>query len=452
MKNITNSKSILSKEMLSLTDINPMTQDFPLDVFPIALQQIIKNVSKGRGIHKDYLASATLLSFAFSIGNSFSVSVLENTTNLKPILYMVLIGSPGSNKSSALKFVMRWFYAKDKELFSEYKRDLEAYEAWLELDSKERALCPRITPVRVQSILKDSTLEAIGSALGKNPRGVAQIRDEIAGFFRDLNKYRSGSDLENYLEMWSQDPVILNRVSKELTPVLYPFLILAGTTQPKVFEQALNSIFSNGQGFFDRFLFVWPEITEKAIYQRVDIKDEIKNFEDKIEKIYLLSAENSNSPRNFSFSPEAEELILEWLNVYNKNLVDQSDSELASIYAKYDIHLQRTCLILHFISWAFDGEELEDISFKTTSKAIRLIEYFRRQSEKALDYLISADPLSKLNAKHVELYTKLPDHFKTAEGKCIAEKLEISERSFYYFLSNNPRLFMQIKQGLYEKK
>ncbi|MBT0813034.1 DUF3987 domain-containing protein [Litoribacter ruber] len=303
----------------------------------------------------------------------------------------------------------------------------------------------------MQSILKDTTIEAIGAALAKNTRGVAQIRDEIAGFFRDLNKYRAGSDLENYLEMWCQDPVILNRVSKESAPILDPFLMLAGTTQPKVFERSLNLVFTNGSGLFDRFLYVWPKYTEKAKYKNVNIQEAIETFEGSIKKVYNYSNEKKDTNINFSFSPEAERLILEWLNVYNKGLVDEADEAVASLYSKFDIHLQRICLILHFISWVFGEGDLDSISVETTSKAIQLTEYFRRQSEQALDYLINTDPLERLKPYQLALYNKLPKKFKTVEGKEMAKSLGLSERTFFYFISNNPRLFSSVKPGFYEK-
>ncbi|MBS9522393.1 DUF3987 domain-containing protein [Litoribacter alkaliphilus] len=441
----------ISTDLQSVLSPNNNQSSFPLDIYPKELQEIINKVSAGRGIHPDYLASAILFSYGFAIGNNCSVSVLENSAQLKPILFMCIIGNSGSNKSSALKFAMRWFYKKDEEQYHLYKKDQDAYEAWLELDAKERATCPKVPPVRMQSILKDTTLEAIGDALAKNSRGVAQIRDEIAGFFRDLNKYRSGSDLENYLEMWCQDPVILNRVSKESAPILDPFLMLAGTTQPKVFEKALNSVFTNGSGFFDRFLYVWPKHTEKAKYQRVNIQEAVESFEESVKKIYGYSNEKKDVNINFSFSPEAETLILEWLNVYNKGLVDGADEAVASLYSKFDIHLQRICLILQFISWAFEEGDLESISIETTAKAIKLSEFFRRQSEQALDYLINTDPLERLKPYQLELYHKLPKKFKTSEGKNIASKVGLSERTFFYFLSNNPRLFTTIKPGVYEK-
>lgn len=451
MKNQGNKMPLISENLKSIVLEKNNKDKFPVEVFPKELQKIIEKISLGRGIHVDFLGASTLFSFGYAIGNNMSVSILENSTKLKPILYLALIGNPGSNKSSALKFSLKYFYEQDKLEFEKYQKAKNDYERWLELSPEEKEENPMLAPTRRQSILKDSTLEAVGNSLAKNPRGVAQIRDEIAGFFRDLNKYRSGSDLENYLELWSQDPVILNRASKiEIPPVLDPFLMLAGTTQPKILEKVLASILANGSGFFDRFLYVWPLFTRKAEYKKIDLKVPIASFEIMIQKVFNYS-ESLKESENFSFSPKASQLILEWLNVFNKHLVDSSDEAIASIYSKFDIHLQRICLILHLIDWACGNQKLRSITYNTAVRAIRLTEYFRGQSEKALDFLVNTDPISKLRPHQLELYNKLPKLFATCEGIKIAEELGFSKRSFYYFLANNQNLFNLNRPGFYSK-
>lgn len=451
MKNLYNQFNNISEQLRAIILSAAKQIGFPVEVFPKALQEIISKVSEGRGMHVDHLSSAILFAFAYSIGNKNSISVFENTARLKPILYMIFIAPAGRNKSSALKFSMSWFYQKDKEYYLEYKKDLDAYETWLELDPKERAQCPKIKPIRRQSIFKDATLEALGDGLAKNPRGIAQIRDEIAGFFKDLNKYRAGSDVQNYLEMWSQDPVILNRVSKESAPIIDPFLLLAGTIQPKVLGQSTSDILMDGSGHFDRFLYSWPERTKKPLYKKVDLKLEIQSYEETLSKVYDYNEVNIEEQRNFLFSPKAEALILEWLNCYNNHLVDNADEEVASLYSKLDIHLQRICLILHFIGWAFDDESLDEISEITAINAIRLIEFFRGQSEKVLEFLMNSEPELKLKSNHLELFNKLPQKFTSSEGLKIAEEIGFSKRNFYYFLSKNTDLIKLVKAGFYEK-
>ncbi|MBT0813166.1 DUF3987 domain-containing protein [Litoribacter ruber] len=113
----------LSQNLQSVLGSNNNHCSFPLDIYPKELQEIISKISAGRGIHPDYLASAILFSYGFAIGNNCSVSVLENSAQLKPILFMCIIGNPGSNKSSALKFSMKWFYEKDKDQYSQYRID-----------------------------------------------------------------------------------------------------------------------------------------------------------------------------------------------------------------------------------------------------------------------------------------------------------------------------------------
>ncbi|MCH7409935.1 DUF3987 domain-containing protein [Belliella sp. DSM 111904] len=440
---------ILTPDLRSALSNKENPSKFPIDIFPQELQNIISEIAKGKGIHLDHLSGSILFAFSYAIGNSSSTSVLPNSSALKPIQFLCMIGNPGANKSAALKFAMKYFVENDKKEYNKYKIEKQAFENSLK-DSNDDEDKKR-PPIRKQSILKDATIEAVSEALGNNPHGIAIVRDELAGFFRDLNRYRAGSDLEYILEMWSQDPLIINRINREAEPIVDPFSMIGGTTQPKILLKLLAIFLTNGSGLFDRFLFIWPKITERALYQEIDLKSSINTYNEKIKKVFNNSQVRGKE-KYFPFSPEAKKLAIEWLNVYNKYLVDQADDEVSSLYSKFDIHFQRFCLTLHLIDWSFSTQkEISSISMDTTIRAIRLTEYFRGQSELVLDFLTNTDPISTLKPYQAELYKKLPKIFKTAEGKAIAEKLGIAERTYFYFLSNNPKLFVSKRPGIYEK-
>src|SRR5262245_64891186 len=88
-------------------------------------------------------------------------------------------------------------------------------------------------------------------------RGLSIVRDELAGWFLDLNKYRNGGDREFYLTGYSGGPYPVDRVTRGT--VLIPDLLIniVGGIQP---EKAA-AIFADGpdDGLAARFTSIWPE-------------------------------------------------------------------------------------------------------------------------------------------------------------------------------------------------
>jgi len=424
---------------------------FPISSFPDGLQKIINKISISQGINSEILCSAMLFAYGFAIGNHCTVSIFPSTSKLKPILYLLLITNSGSNKSAPLKIAMDFFYKKDKEANDQYNLKKKLYETSVKSKEKNQNELNETPPIRPQMIYKEATMEAICEGLASSPRGICQIRDEMIAFFRDLNKYRAGSDLENYLELWSQDPLIMNRVTKEAKANYNPFISLAGTTQPRRLSDVISDILTNGSGLFDRFLFTWIKTSEKAIYQHIDIQEYIEEYEKSLGKIFDYSEKNSAENINITFSPEALPILLEWLNVYNKSKVDNGDPTTASMYSKLDIQLQRISLILHFISWSCDNTEINQISKDTLLKAIAITEYYRYQSEEVLSLMKDPDPKAGLKPFQVRIYNELPSNFSTGDGVKIAKKHGMPLRSFHHFLANNPQIFRRIRHGIWDK-
>ncbi|MDV7397697.1 DUF3987 domain-containing protein, partial [Arthrospira platensis SPKY1] len=58
-------------------------------------------------------------------------------------------------------------------------------------------------PKKTQFIVNDITLEALVQMHQQSDNAVGVFKDELAGWLKDMNKYRAGSDLEFWLSSWS---------------------------------------------------------------------------------------------------------------------------------------------------------------------------------------------------------------------------------------------------------
>ena len=67
-----------------------------------------------------------------------------------------------------------------------------------------------------RSITSDCTVEKLGTMLDENPRGIGLLRDEITAWLRSMDQYRAqkkGTDAQFFLSAWSDEAVIIDRVS-----------------------------------------------------------------------------------------------------------------------------------------------------------------------------------------------------------------------------------------------
>jgi hypothetical protein len=430
--------------------------EFPIHVFPGKLKDTIENVSISYGIDKSFLASSILFSFSISIGNTHVIQLKKGQFE-KSVLYLSFVARPSSNKSAALKFAISPIQEIESKLWKEFQESKSEFDQWKETPRKERLIQHMEEPHLIQYLLNESTMEATCMSHQSNRRGLAIHRDEIAGLFKDFNKYRSGSDLENFLSNWSGGSIKINRVSRSPIFISDAFISVAGTIQPTVLREMTKDFLKSGAGFIDRFLFVYPEKQEKAKYTDNEANPElIQIYKDNLIKVFNLKYEediNANSkPTIVEYMEDARAKVFQWLNEVNKPRVDSSNDLMAGIYGKFDIHFQRICLILHFIKWSYGlTEGRERISLETVNETIQIIDFFIAHTEKVQGELNQIDPKVILEDHELKLYNALPEEFDRKKGEEIAEKFGKKKSAFYNFLNENSELFIKEKQGLWKK-
>lgn len=124
---------------------------------------------------------------------------------------------------------------------------------------KKKKIIRRVQkPVKSQFIANDITLEALVDLHQESDNAIGVFKDELAGWLKDMNKYRAGSDLEFWLSCWSGKRCWLNRLTRKGSFVEKPFIPVLGGIQPAI----LNSFYTRenkDNGFMDRMLLSFPE-------------------------------------------------------------------------------------------------------------------------------------------------------------------------------------------------
>lgn len=432
--------------------------DFPVDVLPDKLRKIINEAHATLGFPKDYLAGSMLTAMAAAVGNTHAVEHMDGWKEYV-ILFVALVGAPGSNKSHPLSFAMQPLIDFDAEQEAIHSEALKLYNAAMELPPKERAangydLNPA-EPIRKRFTMQDVTPEAVHRILSENPRGLCLVSDELAGWFKNFNRYNNGSESEFWMSVFNHKVAMSDRKSSQSGVFIKnPFLCVIGTIQPKVLgELAGNN--RNANGFMERILYVMPSDQKKVKWNRdrktpsFDIAAEWKTILGRLIDIAPKTTEHGEiEPEIVPFVPDSLDRLFSWQNEVTERCNTDGSDTLTSIASKLEIYAVRFCLLLTLADWACGGKKKKAVDVATVDRAIRLTEYFRVTAT-GVQGIVSEDSLTEIQTA---VLSDLPDTFTTAEGVAIAAKNGMKERTFKKFLSDRRGVFFtRDNHGSYSK-
>ena len=126
-----NAPTFQSADEPSLKDNQHKANKFPIDVLHPRLRNIIKEANSTLGFPTDYLAGAMLTAMASAIGNTYAVEHMQGWREYV-ILFVALVGSPGSNKSHPLSFAMQPLIDFDAEQAASHAEAMKRYNAAME--------------------------------------------------------------------------------------------------------------------------------------------------------------------------------------------------------------------------------------------------------------------------------------------------------------------------------
>ena len=430
---------------------------FPVEVFPLPIQQVITATNENLNFPIDFIGASLLYAVSVAVGNTHSVEVKKGFQQ-SAVLYLAIVGRAGTTKSHPLSFALQPIVEQDKKTYRQYEQQRQQYEQAVNLSKKEReqqVIDEPIKPVWQKFLLSDFTPEALAEVHKFNKRGIGVYVDELAGWFKNFNRYSKGSEMEFWLSQWSGKPINIDRKTGEPVFIPLPFISVAGTIQKGILnELAKDSRTQNG--FIDRILFVIPDNIKKECWSETDLPPVVsKNWESIISALLNLSVTNDDtlnpSPEVLKFTPEAKKVLFEWQKANTDQCNEAENEAVSGIFSKMDMYVLRLALILEMMRFACNESNKQAVSIEAVQGAVKLVEYFKSSAVKVNSILSNASPLDKHPADKQALYNALPHTFTTEIGLQIAEGLAVAERTFKYFL-NEKELFTRIIRGEYQKR
>lgn len=449
-------KSIICNEV----GLEEISQDpiFPLHVFPAIIQEIVENAKTSLNYPEAFTASSILYATSIAVGNTCRVKI-KNGFEQSAIIYLCLAAPSGSVKSHPLEFAVKPLQIADEKSFLRYQKAMTEYLSAKEniKDDKDTQTSTQTSqkPVWVKNLISDYTLEALYSVHSNNRRSIGVYIDELAGWFKNFERYNKNSQQEFWLSAWSGKVLTIDRKMTEPFLISHPFISVAGTIQTGLLAEIAKE--NRGKnGFIDRILFVLLQNLKKEGWHDTEMPEElIERYHQIIQNLlylsYLFDDNCEIQTVLLKFSPEAKNRLFGWVNTVNTPMVNDTDNEgLKGIYTKIEIYVPRFALLLHLLDWATQDSDNPSITIelKSVEGAIELAEYFR-QTATEVNKIINNE-IDVLPKNFKVWYEKLPINFSTDESLKVGRELKIPERSIKRIL-NKQELFKKVSHGKYEK-
>lgn len=367
-------------------------KDFPVSVYPEAIQQLIEAANIGLNFPIEYFAASILFAVSIAIGNSIRAEVMPGWHE-SAVLYLAIVGKPGTSKSHPLSFALKPIENRDKENYETYKKQKAEFDESITLTKKERAANGMnsfpVKPVWKQTIVSDTTPEALAETHKHNQRGIAVFNDELAAWFKNFDRYNKGSEQELYLSNWSGKSIRTNRKTSEPTYLTLPFISICGTIQPSVVADMLKNRTENG--FIDRILFVFPDRVIKKPWSKGIAPQWPAFWHNILTRIMDLpfNVDDKGNPQSriLKFAPDAMTKLKQWQLNLTRESNRAKDEALMGIIAKIEVYAIRFALCLEVLKYGTDGSPLESISLESVNGAIKLAEYFKENALKVQELI-----------------------------------------------------------------
>jgi len=225
-------------------------------------------------------------------------------------------------------------------------------------------------------VVNDATIERLGAILANQPRGVLQLRDELAGWLQGMQRYSgAGSDRAFWLEAYGGRGFTVERMGREPLTVDRLTIGVLGGIQPNRLKSLLFK--SDDDGLLARFLPIWPEPAPLKRPSTWADEDLMRRVIEKLLTLNLMTDEHDQQrPWIVGFTDDARDLMDEFRKSV-RQWEDAADGLMLSFVGKLPGLTARLSLVLAFLDWASEGaDEPHQITVQHFGRAAHLVEVY----------------------------------------------------------------------------
>ncbi len=346
---------------------------FPIHLLPKWLQDTANEHSEAYGTPVELWATAFLCGMASVVGKRIHLKH-HNYVNY-PQLWVIVVGKSGDGKSDAGRVAFKWLQDRDAGQYAKYRAELKEYKD---------GGCIGRAPRWEQSIIGDTTPEALYTALAYAGNGLLLYRDELSGWFADFGRYNKSGEVGHYLSIFDNQDITINRKHDEPQLIREPLLGIFGTIQPSILSELLEKNNFETSGLAQRFLILNPDFTKK-VYKPSGKEPSACNYNGYLEILNLPPGESFGV---HYLSKEANEVYGKFYNEL-EDLREGASDFWATVYAKAQIHSLRLALTVKISRLMDDSSKFlsrDDMlaGIEMAKYFIASLEKFKRKEQKKL--------------------------------------------------------------------
>jgi putative DNA primase/helicase len=316
----------------------PPVEEFDPALLPESMCSLVIDVSERMQVPADFAAATLVLCLAGAVNRRATIQPKAQDASwiVVPNLWGGIVAAPGFLKSPIIQATTRPLQKIQALWRQEYEGALACFQeeqeqaelrkaAWKEL-FKAASKAGNAPPIRPDDtlreptlkrlIINDSTFEALHQTMAENPAGILVIRDELTGWWSQLDRPGREGERAFYLEGWNGDTSrTVDRIERGHVHVDACCISMGGGIQPARLRFYLSDALQdnpNNDGLIQRFqVLVWPDPPHAWEYvdRRPDARA-IAQIRSLFEKLTGLDAE---APLRLRFAPGAQELFIAWL-------------------------------------------------------------------------------------------------------------------------------------------
>lgn len=370
-------------------------EPYPVKALPKSVERYVMSASRAMGVDPSMVGVPMVAMLASCIGTTRSVRI-KRAWSEPCTIWSAVIAESGTKKTPAMQAVLaplrriqRRRFDQHAEAMQRHKQEIAEYERRgnrsnastakeLDLPTKPEP------PVCRRHLTSDTTTEAVVTVLQQNPRGVLLTRDELAGWFGDMDRYSNGKggDAPRWLSMWSADPITVDRKSTGTTYVHRPAVSITGSIQPGILRRTLGTEHRE-DGMAARFLMAMPPEVPDT-WSDDDISPERQaDLERIVETLLALTHDTDDDghpcPVEVGVDPDARARFIEWHDKHIQRMTGHT-GELRAALAKMKGYVLRLALVFHMTRQASGESVRDDIDEQSVNSAINLVEWHIREA------------------------------------------------------------------------
>jgi len=367
---------------------------FPVDALPEPMRDLVVDGAAALGCDPAQIAVPALAAASAAIGNSRRITLKASWAE-PAALWTVTILPSGALKSPALDLALEPIRKAQHDAIKTYQADCIKHEtdkAEWEAQNKNMRGAEPIPPKCARITVNDITVEALASRLADAPRGLLCERDELAGWLKAFNQYKSkgGSDEAHWLTMHRAGSLLVDRKTGEqkMTYIPRAFVALTGTIQPGVFRRAISAEYRES-GLLSRLLLTAPPVMRRKWTEAV-VNDAVKHAYSSmlggLIRMPMGGEAIDPAPVDVPLSRDAKKLWIKFYNFHNAAEQAMEGGDISSAWSKLEGYAARLALIVHCcraVSEGMEGDGVDAVDAQSMAAGIIMVKWFAGEAERA---------------------------------------------------------------------